>query len=304
MTGPTRMIVAAVALLGLVEAGCSSLSRRGAPDPRYIQPTIAVLRFENHAPRRGEWRIGDGIADMLVHALVDTGRYVVIERRELGSVFNEIKTQHKPAFRSEGRAKVGRLKNVQYLIKGTITDFGHVSDHRLGLWYRLFSLRKGGSTAILGMTLYVIDVESGEILTSEAINERVRAGNVAVEAVYKGVAFGGAVFQRTPLGRATRRAIGKAVDRITETIARQQWVAKVAKVEPQVLIITGGRDRQLSVGDHFQVMQRGEAVVNPDTGDVIGTRQPTSTPTPPAARSMSSAVRRAGRRSCEPTARV
>jgi len=263
-------------VLVLVAAGCSSYGpmRRRPPDPRYVQPTIAVLRFDNRVAGRAGWKIGDGIADMLVHALVCTGRYSVVERRELGSVFDEIKTQHTPGFRPQGRATVGRLKNVTYLIKGTITDFGHVSDHRLGFWHELLSLRKGGSTAVLGMTLYVIDVESGEVLASEAIDERVRAGDVAGEGVYKNVTFGGTVFHRTPLGRATRSAIRTAVDRISTTIARQRWRPKVAGVESNALIITGGRDRRLAVGATFQVMQRGEAVIDPDTGDVIGTREP------------------------------
>ena len=257
-------------------AGCalSSGSRPTPPDPRYIQPTIAVLTFENRAASPAGWRIGDGIADMLVHALMQTGRYAVIERRELGSVLGEIRTQRNPDFRAEGRAQAGRLKSVQYLIKGTITDFGHVSDHQLGFWHRVLSLHEGGSTAVLGMTLYVIDVESGEILASEAIDERVRAGNVSTDAVYRNVSFGGAVFHRTPLGQATRGAVQKAVDRITRIIARQRWRPKVTKVEPMVLVITGGRDRLLSPGQHFQVMQRGEPVVDPDTGDVIGTREP------------------------------
>ena len=270
--GFVRWAVLAVA----AAAGCSSLDipRHKSPDPRYVRPTIAVLRFDNRVAGRAGWKIGDGIADMLVDALVRTGRYTVIERRELGSIFDEIRAQHNAGFRPQGKVPAGRLKNVQYLVKGTITDFGHVSDHQLGFWHRLFSFRKGGSTAILGMTIYVIDVESGEILTSEAIDERVRAGDVAGEGTYKGVSFGGAVFYRTPLGKATRRAIRKAVDRITESIARKRWRPKVAKVEPGLLVITGGRDRRLKAGQKFQVMAQGEPVIDPDTGDVIGTREP------------------------------
>ena len=72
-----------------------------------------MLRFENHAPRRGEWRIGDGIADTLVHALVDTGRYVVIERRELGSVFRVGHSLHPftprpPDYVIQAMARAGR----------------------------------------------------------------------------------------------------------------------------------------------------------------------------------------------------
>lgn len=267
-------VCAVVALVAA--AGCSTgyMWRQHPPDPRYVQPTIAVLSFENRAPGTAQWRVGDGIADMLVHALVSTGRYDVIERRELGNVVNEIRMQNDPNFRPQGRAKRGRLKNCRYLIKGTVTDFGHVSDHRLGLWHRLWSFREGGSTAVLGMTMYVIDVESGQVLASEAIDERVRAGDVAAKGTYKNVTFGGAVFYQTPLGKATRRAIRTALDRITDTIAQQRWYPAVAEVEEGALVITGGRDRRLNAGDRFDVMVKGEVVVDPRTGDILGTREP------------------------------
>lgn len=269
---PRLHILFLLAALMATTGGCSSTIRR-APDPRYVQPTIAVLSFENRAAGPANWKIGDGIADMLVHALMNTGRYTVIERRELGNVVQEIRLQRDPNFRPEGRAETGRLKNVQYLIKGTITDFGHVSDHRLGFWHRLLRFTEGGSTAVLGMTLYVIDVESGQILASEAIDERVRAGNVAAEGTYKDVAFGGSVFYRTPLGKATRRAISRAVSRIAATIAQERWHPQVAAVDAHTLVITGGTDRRLRVGDKFQVLSRGPLVTDPDTGDVLGARE-------------------------------
>ena len=198
---------------------------------------------------------------------------MVIERRELGSVFNEIKTQHKPAFRSEGRAKVGRLKNVQYLIKGTITDFGHVSSHRGnfgGLGWDLFG---AGTRAVMGMTMYVVEVESGEIICSESITESVRAGKTAVKAEYGAVAFGGGTFYRKPLGRATARVIDKAVKRIGNVIASRPWQPKIALVQPGgVIVINGGHARGVAEGTAYDVFEVGEAIIDPDTGDKIGTQ--------------------------------
>ncbi|MDX1625916.1 MAG: CsgG/HfaB family protein, partial [Wenzhouxiangellaceae bacterium] len=56
---------------------------------------IAVARFENKTAQStgyAGWynpQIGDGMADMLTTALVNSGRYIVLERANLDTVLNE-----------------------------------------------------------------------------------------------------------------------------------------------------------------------------------------------------------------------
>ena len=162
-----RAIHAAVLSGGLVLcAGCDGAGRWGRADPKLLKPTVAVMKFENRAPFPLGWDLGDGMKDVLVDRLMATGRFTVVERPELSSVMSELRLQHSGVTRTQRRAALGRLKNVQYLIKGTITDFGHVSTNRgmfRGFGWDLFG---GGTRAIMGMTMYVVDVESGEIICS------------------------------------------------------------------------------------------------------------------------------------------
>ena len=267
-----RAILIMLACLSLAAAGCEhGWGRRGDPD--CIKPTVAVMKFDNRAPFPLGWKVGEGLAEVIVDRLLATGRYHVVERPEIDSVLREINFQQSGATRRQGRTATGRLKNVQYLIKGVVTDFGHVSSNR-GFFNALhWDIFGGGSRAVMAITLQVVDVESGEIVTSESISGSVRARDVQVQATYQGLAFGGSTFARTPLGKATSKVVGKAVKRIGRTIAARPWRPKVAQVTADGrAIINGGVDRRVYLGTEYDVLAPGERVVDPDTGDVLGHR--------------------------------
>ncbi len=265
-----KVILLALLVSVALCAGCES-GLFGENPADFVKPTIAVMKFENRAPFPLNWDIGDGMRDILVDRLVATGRYHVLERPELDSVLSELRLQHSGITRQQRRAALGRIKNVRYLIKGTVTDFGHVSTERGFLGLGNLDAFGGSSRAVMGMTLYVVDVESGEIVSSKSISESVRASDVTVKAAYKDVAMGGSVFYRTPLGKVTTKVIGKAVRRITSTIAAQPWIPKIALVrDDRTIIVNGGRDRGLRAGDVYEVFERGSPIIDPDTGDSLG----------------------------------
>jgi len=261
-----RFVFATLTVVSLC-AGCGVFD----PNEDYVKPTIAVMKFENRAAFPLNWNLSDGMKDVLVDRLVATRRFRVIERPEIDSIINELRFQNTGLTREQKRAQLGRLKNVEYLIKGTVTDFGHVSTGRGFLGLPNIDVFGGSSSAVMSMTLYVVEVESGEIICSQSIEESVRASDVAVKAVYQDIAFGGSVFYRTPLGQATARVIGRAVNRVAAAIASRPWEPKVAMVGSDgTVVVNGGSDRGLREGTRYDVLERGEAIVDPDTGDVIG----------------------------------
>jgi curli biogenesis system outer membrane secretion channel CsgG len=259
------------ALTAVLAAGCGTGGSGRNPED-YVKPTIAVMKFENRAAFPLGWNLSGGMQEVLVDRLMETGRYTVVERQELDSVLKEIRFQQSGATRTEGKATTGRIKNCQYLIKGVVTDFGHVSSNSAGMTFNdLGSIFGSSNQAVMGIILYVVDVESGEVIASENISESVSASDVSVQAAYKGVAFGGSSFYRTPLGRATTRVVDRAVRRITSAIASQPWEPKVAMVQDNgSVIINGGRDRNVRVGAEFDVVEQGPPIVDPSNGDVIG----------------------------------
>jgi len=276
MSGNGRIGILTVCLAaGAFGAGCAEQPRWpwSKPAAPMVKPTVAVMKFENRAPFPLGWDLSGGMKDVLTDRLVKTGKFTVVERPELNSVMKELRLQHSGVTRTQRRAALGRLKNVQYLVKGTITDFGHVSSGSgffEGLGWDVFG---AGARALMGMTLYVVDVESGEVICSESLSESVRARDLEVKAEYSGVAFGGRTFCRTPLGRATAKVIDKAIDRISGTIARRPWQPRIALVQPGgAVIINGGAEQQVEPGAEYEVLAAGKPIVDPDTGDTIGTQ--------------------------------
>ena len=241
------------------------------PSAGYVKPTVAVMRFNCNASVPGHWDVGDGLRDVLADRLVASGRFRVIERPELAAVSDEVRLQQTGQTRSQQRATPGQLKNVQYLIKGTVVDFGQVAVSTSFMdWARRFQAMGAAQQAVVSVTLQVVDVESGEIISSEFLEQAVPAYTVASQAGYKDVAFGGSVFWRKPLGEAMSRVVDKCVRRVSSSVASAPWTPRVAGVQNAQVLINGGWDRRVRLGTQLEIFQQGGKVVDPDTGDVIG----------------------------------
>ena len=211
------------------------------------------------------------MADLLVARLLETDRVIVLERQHLGDVVGEITRQGRDLFRREGRVERGRLKNARYLIRGSVTDFGVIGGAGAGVGMSRFRLFGRGSHARVAISLKVSDVETGEILCAVKAEGLASEGEVGAEARYKGMAFGGDAFFRTPLGRATERAIASAVDRILRGLPRLYWQPRVVNVEPDGVVINGGRNYRVRVGDVFVVRDAPRVLTDPETGNPLET---------------------------------
>jgi|GEM_PF-1607251 len=224
---------------------------------REVPPVLAVVDFENRASWAGQWNLSGGMADLLVARLMETRRVVVIERQHLGDVIGEITRQGNDLFRKEGRAERGRLKNAQYLLRGTITDFTVIEESSGG--FRSFFLRVfgRGSRARVAIAIKVYDVENGEVMASVKSDGTVASGGGGTEVAYKQVSFGGDSFFRTPLGKATERALDRAVDKILAALPIAYWSPRVAEAGREgggpAVVVNGGANVHLKPGDEFVV---------------------------------------------------
>jgi len=257
----------------LLSTGCASLDQV-KPLPRavikYKIPTIAVLAFENKANFPYRWDLGEGVRDQLVNELVNSRRYTVLNRADLKTIISELEMQKQSHFRKEGRAGHGRLKNVQYLIKGAVTDFSHVSGGGIRGLVDKIGLGAGGEMAVVSLTMYVIKVETGEVVVSRSFEGRAWAGRMDFSGTYSKVSFGGSAFYRTPLGEATREVIQDCIKSISEVIVRESWYPSVVRVEGDALVISGGIDRGMKVDSIWSAYEPGEPLVDPATGDQLG----------------------------------
>lgn len=269
--------ITALALAAGIAAvsGCTTVydpyqqRRISVHDPRVIRPVVAIAEFDNRSSFSGKWQLGEGMADVLVTELVETRRVIVLEREQLGGLVSEIARQSRDLFRSEGRVQQGRLKNARYLISGAITDFTVTGDASGWFGTRKGNARTGGSRARVGLHLRITDIQTGEIIGSVKTGGHASAGFFSAAVDYPLFSFGGDAYFRTPLGRATEKAVDKAVGELLEVLPVETWQPRVADAAPDAIIVNGGRNVGLTEGDRFVVRGRGRAVTDPVTGDVL-----------------------------------
>ncbi len=255
--------------------GCRQVAYSPTQEAKYRKPIVAVTSFENRAPAKTRWKLGDDLADQLIDRLIQTRRYTVLERQQQKSLFS----------RKTGQNEDDRINQVQYVIKGTITDYGFIESsdgfQRVleGDWF------SKNSYAFVGATFYILDDQSGQILASKSLHAKVKAAKVKEgnekdnkkekarekeKDKYDSMAFGSFVFYKTPMGQATAKVLDQAVYEIVQAISEQPFQPKVSSTINGQIIINGGRDRKIEVGNEYVVRPKAQSITDPDTGDFLG----------------------------------
>jgi curli biogenesis system outer membrane secretion channel CsgG len=243
------------------------VSRPGGPLAH--KPVVAVLEFENRSGFSGQWNLGGGMADLLTTYLLETDRFIVLERRNLTHLVGEIRRQADGLFRKEGRAKPGRLKNAQYLVRGVVTDFTVTGDASGWFSKEKTRARGWGSRARVAMNLMVSEVETGQIVSSVKTSGSAGAWGFSGLINYRNVTFGSDAFFRTPLGRATGEAITRAIHQIARDLPILPWQLRVAERHGQEVVLNGGENAGIREGTAYVVRAEPHEVTDPVSGDVI-----------------------------------
>ncbi len=233
--------------------------------------TVAVIQFDNKSGWRGSWEIGWGMQEMLATALVESGRFTVLERQELGGILTEQNLAASGRSAEGAAAAIGQLGRAQIAIAGAITEFEHKAGGE-GAGVRVRGIRLGGSQerAHVALNMRLIDTTTGEVLDS--IRVAGSAASRGLKVGYSSSDFGGDIggFRKTPLGEATQEAIDEAVKRIIDRMAGVPWQAKVIRADASQVFINAGSDAGVTAGTEFSVYREGEVLTDPDTGMVLG----------------------------------
>jgi curli biogenesis system outer membrane secretion channel CsgG len=261
--------VLAPVLAAILAAGCGTFGSYSAPPRDAVLPVVAVSSFDNRSGFEGQWHLGNGMADLLVSELLQSRHFVVVERQQFEQLTAEIGRQHGQMFRPEGRVAPGRMKGAKFLVRGVIADFSQTGGGGLWMTVKNLFLLGRGYNARVALTLTLVDIESGQIISSVQSIGLVRAREAYAEGRYKGVSFGGDAFFRTPLGRATASAIRSGVRQIIREMPPDFWRPMIADVRGRMLVLNGGTDRSFRVGDELVVRTPAQPVTDPATGDVL-----------------------------------
>jgi len=183
---------------------------------------IAVTKFlDKSAKGKATGQIGDGMADMLAHALFKTNRFIVLERQSLPDVLQEQDLGASGRVSPETAARIGQIEGADLLVLGAITEFepgtagaegkgrgrGRKRDP-LDIFSDIFgSIR----TSHVALIVRVVDTKSARIVASEQIEGK--ATDISGMIDIGGGDLSGifSEFSKTPMEKAIRIAIQEAV---------------------------------------------------------------------------------------------
>lgn len=224
---------------------------------RGLKRKVAIARFTNETNYGRSFLadanndpIGKQAVDILSKKLLDTDRFILLERADLAKVNSELNLAASTA-----------LKNsADYLIVGSITAFGRKTEGEVGVF-----TRKKRQTAFAKVTIRLIDVQSGVVLyaeegSGEAFSEQKTAVGLGATADY----------DSSLNDKVLDAAISNLASKVIENLLEKPWRAYILAYSDGSYVITGGKSQGLSVGDVLDVYTQGKKVKNPQTGmDVI-----------------------------------
>ena len=252
----------------------SSQSLPKLPPLKGPKKNIAVMDFENKAGVAAQWNLGSGMAEMLTTALVESGRFNVVERKAITDVLREQDFGASGRTTNVGAAKIGKILNAQVLIRGAVTEF----DTRTSGGGNVFSFAGvdvglSGSTAHVAVNVRMYDATTGEVIDSLRVEGKATSGGISggySGADLGGFNFGSSAFTKTPLGKATQKAINEAVYLISERMENIPWQGKIVTIKSDTVYINAGNNDNILAGSEFVIYRKGEDLIDPDTGISLG----------------------------------
>lgn len=249
--------------------------------------TIAVATFDNRVPIAGggEYSLSRGMSDQLNHALVKSGRFIVLSR----GLFEEMAAEKDIAatYSNIQSGYDGTIPWSQILIKGTITEFDPgIEQSGEGYAFMGIEVQNTKAEAHVAVIIQIVDTSTGQIIDSYRAEGITVEGGATFEvnssiltAVFGSFVPGvGSIpnistrqetFKKAPLGKATQICIEKAVKYICQKFAEESWQGAVMKVKGKKVYINSGSSEGIKPGMVLCVCQ-GSTLLDPHSRVNLG----------------------------------
>lgn len=234
------------------------------------KPRIAVIKIENKSPYGGA-QVGPALEDWLVEGLVQSGKFRVMERKDLDTVLSEQSLSLSGAVDEKTAVAVGKLLGCQLVVLGAVTDFSIKKSGATGAFGIALDVGKTTATGVVNVKM--VSTTTAEILYTASEEGKDTHAKVTVASFGGGVDYdeGQAkkIFQPC-IQRIVAGIVAKA-DTIQGSLGSAGLLTgKVAKVAEGKVYINLGSVDGVKEGDVFGVTRLGEQIVDPDTGTVLG----------------------------------
>lgn len=235
-------------LLIVTFAGCATLQQITQPTaqvdttagqaalPPYSGPKarIAVADFEVKAAKAtGE--IGSGLREMLTTALINSGRFSVVERQALSAVMQEQELSASGAAQAGSGPQRGKIKTADLIITAAVTEFepqASGGSAGLGGGGGVGSGILGGllgaalNKAHMALDIRIVDTSTSEVLAATRVQGQASDITGGFMTGFLGSwALGGGLsaYANTPMEKAIRICIIEAVRYVSQTISASYY---------------------------------------------------------------------------------
>jgi curli biogenesis system outer membrane secretion channel CsgG len=204
-------------LFGLILSLGMVFPVQGAPDNRL---RVAIIPFDDGSIQGRErwwghrWEVGRGVADELVTALFNTGKFRLIEREQIQEVLDEQHLGYSGQIDSRTAARLGKILGVQVLIMGKVTEFATDSKGASIFTPQGFGFGIKASTARVTLDARMVDTTSAEIIAIATGKGEKKQTSLGLRVDFNHIAFGSDEFRKTDLGVALKDAVAQLAEQL------------------------------------------------------------------------------------------
>ena len=146
------------------------------------KPRVAVIEFKNKADNQWWYHGGaEAAQDVFVTELVKSGKFRVVEREQLQALMAEKNLALSGDVDPSTAVKIGKLLCVNYLLTGSVTEYG-VTDkgaHGRGVG-RVPGFNVGKRSFVAAMNARLIDTSTGEVVWADEARAEESSAKVSV----------------------------------------------------------------------------------------------------------------------------
>ncbi len=222
----------------------------------------------------------NGIEAIVTDTMNRTGRFRLVERAVLGDVLGEQDLASSGRVSQPSGAATGKVLGAEILVQLVVTDYEEkTSGSNKGVGGLLRKVPVIGGVTVssdegrVGLNIRLIDATTSEVLFTKQVESVIKESGIG----YGGIGYGGdfglggfmSSYSKTPIGQAVIAGVNKCVYEVVKQIGARPAEGSVVKAEGNRVWINIGDDG-VDVGDRLTVMQKGEELIDPDTGISLG----------------------------------
>jgi curli biogenesis system outer membrane secretion channel CsgG len=194
-----------------------------------LKATVAVGDFQVKAANASNY-IGDGLREMLLTALHNTNKFIVVERIDIKGIAAEQALSRSDMARPDQTIAGAGMDIAEVMVYGAVTEFeAEASGSNAGLGFSSIPLNMShkGKNSHMALDFRVADVRTGRLILTKRIVGSAAAsmGSLAGSPTHRGNAmpFSFGAFKNTPMEKAIRDLVNKAVVYISNNLPERYY---------------------------------------------------------------------------------